>query len=220
MKSSCLAGLLAIGMSAGTAFCAETVIGVASTRGNMEVNSAPVRGNANVADGTSIRTNDTVGQVQLNNGVQVTIGQHSSAAIHADRVQLLQGGAQMSAKMGFGVEALGFHVAPGQSAAVSRVTFQNSNRILVSAMDAPVTVSKEGVLLARLSPGTTYFFEPDDPQDQPANAAGKKSSGNTKGRAAKAGLSHGAKWGIAAGVAATGLGVGLGVGLSGGDTSH
>ena len=219
MKLSCLAAVLAIGMSVGIAFCAETVIGVASTRGIMEVNSASVRGNANVADGASIRTNDTAGQVQLNNGVQVTLGEHSSASIHADRVQLLQGGAQVAAKTGFGVEALGFHVAPGRSAAVARVAFENSNRILVSAMDAPVTVSKEGVLLARLNPGTTYFFEPDDPQDQSASAAGKKSSGNPK-KAAKAGLSNGAKWGIAAGVAAAGLGVGLGVGLSGGDTSH
>ena len=203
---------------------ASNVIGVASTRGTMDVNGAAVRGTADVADGASVQTNQTPGSIHLGNGVQVTLGENSAASVYNDRLSLTQGASQVTAKQKYAVEALGFRIdAPENGAA--RVAW-DGKRILVTAFGSPVTVSQEGVLLALLNPGTTYFFE-DAPQDNTAASAGKVAgnagegnSGNGAPNTAK-GLSTHAKWGIAAGAAAAaGTGIGLGLYLSGNNASR
>ncbi len=105
-------GLLVLGVGVTSVLCADSVIGVASTRGTMEVNHTAIRGNANLSEGSSLRTNETTSQVSLQNGVQVTLGTRSAAAIHSNHMQLLEGGAQVSATGGFDVEALGFSIRP------------------------------------------------------------------------------------------------------------
>lgn len=224
MKAAFSIGMLIVSMSVGTVLLADAVIGVASTRGSMEVNEASVRGNANVLEGSSIRTNETASLVDLQNGAEVTIEKRSAARIHTDRVQLVEGAAQANVTSAFQVEALGFHVLPEKTRASARVAYENANRVLVSAVGGGLNVlNKDGVLLTHVAAGTTYFFEQDPPQDQTAATAGKKSTAKGPSASihgAKTGMSAGAKWGIVAGVAGAGTGVGLGVGLTGGSTSR
>lgn len=225
MKAAINTCVLIVGLSVTSVLLADALIGVASTRGSMEVNDATVRGNANVLEGASIRTNETSSQVNLQNGAEVILEQRSVARIHTGRVQLVEGAAQATIRGGFDIEALGFHVTCEKSKASARVSYANPNRVLVSALSGPINVlNRDGVLLTRVATGSTYFFEQDPPQDQAAATAGKKNSkSGTKGggiKSAKTGISAGAKWGIVAGVAAAGAGVGLGVGLTGGSTSR
>jgi hypothetical protein len=150
--------------------------------------------------------------------VRVTLGHRTEASVHAGCVRLIEGGAQVLSRDGFPIEALGFRIAPARGDAISSVAFENPRRILVSAANAPVQVSdRNGILLASVAPGTTYFFEPEA-DDQSAPPAGKKSTGTAGGKK-KAGLSTKAKWGIAAGVAA-GATVGLSATLMGDDSSR
>ncbi len=217
--SNCRLVLLVLGVSVTSVLGADSVIGVASTRGSMEVNHAAIRGNANVSDGTLIRTNDTTGLVNLQNGVQVILGTKSAAAIYAGHMQLTDGGAQVSAQGGFDVEALGFRIRAENGQAVARVAYENPSRILISALNGPVRVAdREGILLASVGAGTTYFFEPS-PDDPPASTAAKKAP--VKSASAKsAKLSMRARWGLVGGVAAAGAGVGLGTGLTGDNASR
>lgn len=203
-----------------TQLLAAPVIGVATTRGTMEVDNASVRGTANLSDGASVRTNATAGQLHLQNGIQATLGQNTSAKVFSSRIELRTGAGQVATRDGFNLDALGFRIAPATEKAVARVAYERSDRILVTAVDSALKVSRGGVLLARLDPGTTYFFEPAADQDNTAKSAGKTSGQNSgSGTAAKTGLSTAAKWGIAAGFAA-GAGIGLGVGLTGDDASR
>jgi hypothetical protein len=203
---------------------AAPVIGVASTRGTMEIDHASIRGTANLLDGSAIRTNETSGQIQLQNGSLATLGQRTAAEVFANRIVLREGVGQISSRGGFEVGALGFRISPANNKAVARISFERSDRILVSALDSGVKVSRDGVLLAHISAGTTYYFEPDSsPSDsQVAQSAGKTSGGAGKPvihHATRTGLSTGAKWGIVTGIAAAAA-VGLGVGLSGDDASR
>jgi len=207
---------------------AAPAIGVASTRGTMAVNSAPVRGTANLSDGASIQTDETTGQIQLQNGVQVLLGQKTLASVYANRVELREGGGEVATKPGYGVEALGFRVDAANNHGLARRVYDN-DRILVTAVDAPLNVSMDGQLLARLDTGTTYYFEQDPRTPDPAATAGR-SSGSSQPQnaakksaktAAKKGLSTTAKFGLIAGAtAAAGTGIGLGVALSGSSASH
>lgn len=218
--------ILSLAAFVGTQLYAAPVIGVATTRGTMQIDSAAVRGTANLSDGSSIRTNETAGQVQLQNGVQVTLGERSTAAVYSNHLELHEGSGQVAAKPGFDLDALGFRVSASGEKAVARISYQRPDRILVTAVNSGVKVSHNGVLLAKLNAGTTYFFEPGsaagDDDKKPATKGGKTASNGsgTAGTAAKVGLSTAAKWGIVAGVAAAGAGVGLGVGLSGDDASR
>ena len=220
--------LIALSLAVIGASCltAASVIGVASSRGTMEVNGTAVRGTANVAEGASVKTNETSGNIHLGNGVQVTLGQNSAARVYADRLALTEGAGRVTAAHGYAVEALGFRVDAADRA-TARVAW-DGNRILVTALDSAVQVSQSGVLLARLTPGTTYYFEQDTAKDDTAASAGKvagnagdSDSGNGSTANTAKGLSTHAKWGIAAGAAAAaGTGIGLGLYLSGNNASR
>lgn len=210
-----------IGIAVATTLIAESYIGVASTRGNMSVNHESVRGNANLGNGASIQTTDSVSQVDLQNGVKLTLGQQSAASIHEDRTELSAGGAQITTRNGYGIEALGFRFSAEKGEATARVAYENPNRILISALSGPVKVmNREGQLMARLAPGNTYFFEePADPQS--ARGAGKNNPAVGKtAKVVKQGLSNGAKWGIVGGVGATAASLGVVATRLGNDASR
>lgn len=197
---------------------AAPAIGVVSTRGVMEVDKAAVRGTTKISDGSSVRTGDMAGRVELNNGVRATLAKATAARVHADRIELSAGAGQVSTRTGFDLDALGFRISPESRDAVARVTYENANRILVTAVDSPLKVSRGGTMLARLTPGTTYYFEPaaEGEPNPPASNAGNQ-GGSKPG--AKAALSTRAKWGIALGAAAAAAGTGIGIALSQGGGS-
>jgi hypothetical protein len=213
--------LLSLVVSALTPLPAAPAIGTASTRGAMEVDHTSVRGTANLFEGSSVRTGDTSGQIRLRNGVQATFEGKTAAAVYSDRIELQAGTGQIATRVGFDVGALGFRISPDGGKAVTRVFYERPDRILVTALESSVAVRRGGVLLARLSPGTTYYFEPDSPQSGDTAQSAGKTAGKTGATAAKGALSAGAKFGIVAGsLAAAGTGIGLGVALSGDDTSR
>ena len=190
---------------------AVNTVGVASTRGTMEVNSASIRGTANIPNGASVQTNENPGQIRLQNGVQVSLSQKTSATVYSDHLQLLQGTAKFVAKLDYPIDALGYRIAGANQTVSTRVAFDN-NRILVSALQSPVTVSKDSKLLAQVNPGQTYYFEADDSTSGPANG----STTVSKVR----GLSKAAKWGIVGGAAAAGTAAGVGVYMAGNSASR
>ncbi len=104
----------------------------------------------------------------------------------------------MTGAQNYSVDALGFHVEGTVQNVSARVAFDHG-RILVTALQSPVKVTKGGEFLTQVNAGSTYYFEPDvaagtrigDPQSAPKNISG--------------GLSNGAKWGIIAGAGGGGV---------------
>ena len=204
-----------LGISISVAMLADSFIGIASTRGSMTVDHSAVKGNANIVPGSKIETIESTSQLQLQNGAQVTLREGSSAAVFGDRMELKQGGAQIQTKNGYGVEALGFRFTPEQGEATTQISYASTNRLMVSALRGPVKVlNQEGLLLAKLSPGTSYFVEEDaDPKS--ARGAGQqtteKTSGKAGSRARRAGkFSRSAKiWAVTGTAAGTAASIGL-----------
>ncbi len=176
-------GIFLLGMSIGAAMMADSFIGVASTRGSMSVDHSSVKGNANIVLGSKIETLESTSQLQLQSGAQVTLSEGSSVAVFGDRMELKQGAAQIHTKNGYGVEALGFRFMPEQGEATTQISYAKANRLMVSAVHGPVKVlNQEGQLLAKLSPGTSYFVEEEaDPKS--ARGAGQQTSEKTSGKA-------------------------------------
>src|SRR5579884_2376329 len=204
---------------------AAPAIGVAFSRGTLQIDSASIRGTANISDGASVRTSDMIGQIELSK-VEVVLGGNSDAAVYDNRVELRAGAGEVTAKRAYSIDALGFRIAPVNKSAVTRVAFDGT-RILVTCKNGPAKVSRDGVLLAKLNPGTTYFFERADSTANAA-AAGRTEGGSATGTngaagtngtngaagaagaAVQTGLSTGATWGIASGVATAAVGAALG----------
>ena len=204
-----------------------SIIGVASTRGAMQVDNVPVRGNANLKDGSQVQTADTASQIRLQNGVQATFEPKTDAAVFVNRIELRQGSGEISATSGFDVNALGHRISPAGKKAVARIALEESDRVVITSVEDDVNVTKGGKLVAKLSKGMSYQFGPDDDNQVGGGtvppAAGKINpvpGSAAKGAGVKTGLSTAAKVGIGGGAAAAGTGVGLGVALSGKDASR
>jgi hypothetical protein len=113
------------------------------------------------------------------------------------------------AKNGYGLEALGFRFTSDQKGATTNISFTNSNRLMVSAIEGPVRVlNKDGVVLARLTPGNAYFVE-EQSDSSSARGAGQQSSPKSKRQTGKKSISPRARIWIAAGVTGTAASVGF-----------
>jgi hypothetical protein len=216
MRIQYRAGLfaLSIAVSSAAPLSAANAIGVASTLGTMEVNSASVRTTANIPDGASVQTNGTPGQIRLQSGVQVNLSENTSATIYSDHLQLKQGTTQYTAHQNYSVDALGYRIEGKDKTVSARIAYDR-NRILVTAVQSPINVSRDNNLLAQVNPGETYYFNSDDPPaTPPAKPAGKA------GRVAKGGLSNAAKWGIVVGAAGAVTATAVGVYVAGDKASR
>lgn len=197
-------GLMTLSLATclGMPLAAVEQAGVASTRGTMEVNNLSVRGTANIPNGASVLTKDAPGQIRMQNGVQVALSEKTAATVYSDHVQLLKGAVQVAGAHSYGVDALGFHIESAADNVSARVAY-DQGRILVTAMQSPVNVSKGGTLVSQVKSGTTFYFEPDP-------AAGVSASGKAQSASRyTTGISTGAKWGIAAGAAGAGTAAAL-----------
>jgi hypothetical protein len=150
---------LALAVLAAAVSAGDGVIGLAVTQGLMQVDRAPVEGNANLSDGAAVATAAAPTRIQLTNGSRVTLGVNSQARVYSDRLVLEQGESLLAAG-GYKVEAAGFEVAAVTDGAQAFVEIKGK-LIQVAALKGPVKVSnKQGALIARVSPGRALAFEP------------------------------------------------------------
>jgi hypothetical protein len=102
-----------------------------------------------------------------------------------------------------GVElgAFGLRVTAVEGRASVRVA-HGLDRVLVTPVTAAVNVSRDGLLLARLSPGKTYYFKEDEQGSAPPPQEQKVVGG---------GIPRRVLWGVIGGGAAGGIGAGIGL---------
>jgi hypothetical protein len=197
MKFHCINTVgLAVAMSAVSAFATTPTIGVASAFGRFTVNSAQVSGNANLFDGSRIRTDKAASQLFLQNGASVLLATNTAATVYNDRLVLSEGAARIDNMSSLSVEADGYRVVPDDATSQAAVRM-NAGTVEVASMSGAVKVfNKDGAMLTHIGAGTASAFKP----------GGGQSSSSTSG--GMSGVS-GSSWAIFAAVVASFAGLGL-----------
>ncbi len=177
---------------------ATPTIGVATAVGTFKVNSSSVEGNANVFDGSEIRTGKAPSQVFLRSGSAVTLGTNSSGALYRDHIVLEDGATKVDNMTGYSVHAASYKIQAGQAGSQAVVRF-NGGDVEVAALKGSLDVfNGRGVLLTHIGAGTASAFN-KDPQAGP-NSGPPPNTANRPKEAALYGI-------LAASIAGLGLAV-------------
>jgi len=158
LQSLCLATAVCV-----TGYCAVTpTIGVASGTGMFSLDGTKVEGNANVFEGSQIKTGPAPSRVYLRTGEMLILGINSCARFYNDRVLLEQGATRVSGMSQSRIEAARYRVqsADARSEAVVRL---EGNALQVAALSGAVDVlNQKGALLTRIGAGTASAFQTGD----------------------------------------------------------
>lgn len=175
----------AAGLSAACSFAITPTIGVASTAGTFVVNSAVVEGNANLFDGSQIRTVDASSQIFLENGPAVTLGTNSTATLYKDRLLLQQGLTRVGRMKGYSIQA-GTYRIEGSEPGSQAVVRLNEKTVEVAALSGSLNVfNEQGALLTRIGAGTASAFQASPSGGQ---SGASSSNNNSKKRLIKLSL--------------------------------
>lgn len=138
-------------------------IGIASAVGAFVVNSNQVDGNANLFEGSEIRTGKASSQIFLQNGAALTLGIDSTGTIYRDHL-LLQGGATKVDNMnGYSVHAATYRIEQGQPASQAVVRL-DGDMVEVAALAGSLNIfDRKGALLTHIGSGTASAFQIGSP---------------------------------------------------------
>jgi hypothetical protein len=139
----------------GTAASATSpIVGVAHSRGEIQLNQAAVPGGATVFDGNVLRTGPSSSDVNLATGGRLLLAGASTATLHQDRALLQSGTAELSGSGRYRLDTRDLRIAAGEPATRVRVAVDGANRVDVTATGGAAEVRNAGgVLVARVLPG-------------------------------------------------------------------
>ena len=138
---------------------ASPTIGVASAVGTFTLNSSEVEGNANLFDGSRIKTEKASSKVYLMSGAALVLGVDSAGTIYRDHFTLSQGATKVDNLTGYAIHADQYDIrqAKPSTQAVVRI---NHGAIEVAALSGAVNVfDGGGTLLTRIGAGTASSFQ-------------------------------------------------------------
>jgi hypothetical protein len=142
---------------------ASSSIGIAVTNGAFRVDHAHVSGNATIFDGSSVETVTAPSQLQLHDGVVMRLAGDARATVYQRKLILERGSGQMESAAGYEVEARSLHISPATNDTVTRISVSNGRQVHVGAVRGAVRVTNStGLLVAKLEPGTSMSFEPEE----------------------------------------------------------
>ena len=165
-RQRCPRYCLVVVLSAATCFSVPPTIGIASAFGPFIVNSAHVEGNANLFEGSEIKTARASSQIFLRNGAAMTLGFDSAGTIYRDHLLLAEGATKVDNMSGFGVQAGGYRIEQGQPASQAVVRI-SGEMVEVAALAGSLNVfDRKGALLTRIGSGTASAFQTGAPGGQ------------------------------------------------------
>jgi hypothetical protein len=139
------------------------VIGMVSSgagQSGILIDGARVSGDATLFDG-SVVTSTGYSRLHLNCGARVDVGADSVVRVFADHLSLEGGSSEVQSASGYAIGARSLKIQPSDAVAVARVPVDDTQRVQVTAVGAPVNVwSKDGVLVARVLPEAPMSFLP------------------------------------------------------------
>jgi hypothetical protein len=178
----------ATGLSLSCSFAGTPTIGVASAVGTFSVNDAKVEGNANIFNGSQIRTDVGASRVYLQNGAALTLGTYSAGTLYKDHVVLQQGSAKVDGVNMYSIQTGNLRIQSSDALTTAAVRLEGS-KVQVAAFSGSVNVlNRRGILLKRVTAGTASEIQYD------ATATGGQSGATAgqSGATAQTGASSGA----------------------------
>ena len=171
----------AIVLSTVVAACALTlcaadspVIGMVSSgagQAGVSIDGARVSGNATLFDG-SVVASSGYSRLELSSGARVDLGAGSVVRVFASHVSLEGGSSEVQSASHFTIDARTLRIEPTEAGSIARVRLDGDQRVMVTALSAPVNVwNHDGVLVARVLPAMPLSFLPQ--------AAGSNAFSNT-----------------------------------------
>lgn len=135
------------------------VIGTASARGDMRVDSYMVKGNATLFDGSVVETGEATADLRLNKGIKIMLATSSRGTLYSDRLVLQQGESELTANSSFQLQANGVRVTPSEPNSHGVVSMTSGNTVEVAALTGSFGITNDqGVLLASVRPGLPLSF--------------------------------------------------------------
>jgi hypothetical protein len=141
-----------------TASAGTSSIGTVNARGDMQVDSYTVNGNATLFNGSVVKTNQVAADLRLGKNVNVQMGSKSSGTLYSDHMVLQSGQAKLTSANTFRVDALGLHVAPNAAKSSAIVAVLPDNSVEVAAISGEFSVSGSTGVLANVIPGSPRIF--------------------------------------------------------------
>jgi hypothetical protein len=137
-------------------------IGIVSSgpgQASVAIDGARVSGNATLFDG-SVVTAFGYSRLQLNSGTRMDLGNGSSVRVFANHASLEGGSSEVQSTSGYSIDARSLRIQP-EGASIARVKLDGDQKVLVTALAAPVKVwNSQGILVARVMPEMPLSFLP------------------------------------------------------------
>ena len=163
----CFAAALAMG----SAMAVTPAIGVASALGTFSVNDVKVEGNANIFEGSRLRTTGASSHIYLQSGSELTLGIDSAATFYKDHVLLQSGATKVDGMNHFAIHTAGYRIQSAEPASEAVVRLADGE-VQIAAMTGAVNVfNSRGVMLSRISAGTASAFDSRSGDASGANPA-------------------------------------------------
>ena len=134
-------------------------IGIASAVGSFTLNSNQVDGNANLFEGSEIKTAKASSQIFLQNGAALTLGIDSAGTVYRNHLLLQEGATKIDNMDGYSVHAASYRVEQGQPASQAVIRL-DGDMVEVAALAGSLNVfDKKGALLTHIGSGTASAFQ-------------------------------------------------------------
>jgi hypothetical protein len=141
------------------AFAASPAIGIASAVGTFMLNSSEVEGNANLFDGSRIRTDKASSKVYLMSGAALVLGINSAGTIYKDHFTLNQGATKVDNLTGYSIHADKYDIRQGKPSSQAVVRLDQGT-VEIAALAGSLNIFDEkGALLTRIGAGTASAFQ-------------------------------------------------------------
>lgn len=165
-------------LSAAPAFSASPSIGVATAIGSYSVDSASVTGNADVFNGTQLRTTISPSDVHLENGADVRLATRSAGTVYQDHLELSDGALRVANFDGYPVQVRQLEVqadTPGSEAIIR----MRGRTVEIASLGGAVKVSDGGAMLTRVAAGTRLAFQTTAPPAAQSGASAGQAPAST-----------------------------------------
>lgn len=172
----------ATALSSICSFAVTPTIGVASAFGTFTVNDAKVEGNANVFEGSQIKTGTASSRVYLQNGAALILGINSSGTFYRDHLVLQQGATRVDGMNRYTIDAAHYQIRSAEPSSEAVVRLDGGD-LQIAALSGSLNVfSRQGALLTRIGAGTASSFQAGNNPGTGQNTAITGQSGATAGQ--------------------------------------
>jgi hypothetical protein len=146
-------------LCATTCFAIGPTIGIASAVGTFVVNSNQVDGNANLFEGSEVKTTKASSQIFLQTGAALTLGINTAGTIYRDHLVLREGATKVDNMNGYSVHAANYRIEQREPASQAVVRI-DTEMVEIGALAGSLNVlDRKGAFLTHIGTGTATAFQ-------------------------------------------------------------